>query len=164
VDYRIAPTRIPGHSGRSVVAIACALTVVVGLGLTILTHGAAPGARVAVTSGPPRPDSTARLPDVRCHDVDPGRCTEIASAAVGAIVDPTLPPARSVDVWASLLCGSTFDCPPYHLVDRRPAGSAVVTIGASVLWVNVTEIVREDDRGSRLPMLDAWVIPSGPAS
>jgi hypothetical protein len=28
----------------------------------------------------------------------------------------------------------------------------------------VTEVVLEPDRGSPLPKLDAWVIPSGPAS
>jgi hypothetical protein len=171
VDYRIAPTRIPGRSGRSVVAIASALAVVVGLGLAILTVtsvGSDPDLRVAVKSGSPRPIGAIpvakRPPDVRCHGIGPGRCTEIAAAAVGAIIDPTLPPATSVEVWASLLCGSTFDCPPYHLADRRPAGSAVVTVGGIVLWVNVTEIVRPEDRGSQLPTLDAWVIPSGPAS
>ena len=173
MDYRIAPTRIPGRSSRSVVAIAVTVAVALALGLVVITVDGAPDASSAVTIRSAGPSSAAPVanaaPDVRCHDTSAARCTEIAAAAIGAVLDATLPPpttsVTSIDVWASLLCGSTFDCPPYHLVDRRPAGSAVVTIGsATVLWVNVTEIVLEADRGAALPKLDAWVIHSRPAS
>lgn len=170
--YRIAPTRIPGRSGRSVVVMAVTVAVAFGLGLAFLTVDRGPDASIAVTNRSAEPSGSTPVataaPDVRCHGIGAARCTEVATAAVGAIVDPTLPPAAavtSIDVWASLLCSSTFDCPPYHMADRRPAGSAVLTTGSgTVLWVNVTEIVLEPDRGSPLPKLDAWVIPSGPAS
>ena len=78
----------------------------------------------------------------------------MAAAAVGAIDDATLPPVRAVGVWATLLCGDAFDCPPGRLNSGRVAGSAVLELSdARTLWVNVTE----SDEGA----LEAWVIRAG---
>jgi hypothetical protein len=176
MEYRNDPTRVTGRSGRSVLATALTVAFALGGGIVALSVGGGSGARTAgaTEAGSPAlamPSAiggaarvAARSPTVRCHDVPSPRCARVAAAAVDAIVDPTLPPATTVDVWATLLCGSTFDCPPYHLADRLPAGSAVIVLASSmVLWVNVTEIILSDtDRGSVDSRFDAWVIPSGP--
>jgi hypothetical protein len=174
VEYRTDPTRIAGGSSRSVLTVALTVAIALGVGIVALSVGGTSERHVADTTAgaPPSDDAPGPLagvatpsPTVHCHDVPNRRCVRVAAAAVGAILDPTLRPARTVDVWASLLCGSTFDCPPYHLADREPLGSAVVGLaGSTVLWVNVSEIVVAGaDRGAPEPQLDAWVIPSGPS-
>ncbi|MEO8572303.1 MAG: hypothetical protein ABI553_11480 [Chloroflexota bacterium] len=107
----------------------------------------------------------AVAPVIHCHDVAAHLCSRIAAAAVDAIVGAAPGPARTIDVWASLLCGDTFDCPPARLVGRDPAGSAIVALaGSPAQRVNVVE--RGVDR-PRAPVdrpLEAWLIDSGPAS
>jgi hypothetical protein len=170
MEYRIDPTRIAGRSSRSVLAAAAAVVILAGAGIAVLIVARPSDAPVALATTPSRPlgiapsplaRALALPPAVHCHDVPEVQCTRIAAAAVDAVADPALAPATTVDVWATLLCGSTFDCPSYRLADRRPAGSAVVGLASSmVLWVNVTE----PEAGSEGGSLDAWVIPSGPRS
>jgi hypothetical protein len=165
------PSPVAGRSSRSVavVALAIALAIAIGLATLAVVGGSEPDRSLASTAAATPtagPSALVRLsstpPAVRCHDVSSGPCSRIAAAAVDAIGDPGQP-ARTVDVWSTLLCDSTFDCPSYHLADRRPAGSAVVGLSDSaVLWVNVAEIEADADRGSQDPTLDAWVVPSGP--
>ena len=107
-------------------------------------------APVVAPTGPP--------PRVVCHAVAAGSCSAIADAALAAAADPGLAWPTEIDVWASLLCGSVFDCPPDRLTGRRAAGSAVVVAGTIRLWVNVLEPAV----GSSQTALDAWVIHSGP--
>jgi hypothetical protein len=98
---------------------------------------------------------------VTCHDLAADRCRSLAAAAVAGIDDPGLTAPSSVDVWGSILCGSTFDCPPIHLDGRHPAGSVVVAFPGSVtLWVNVTEDNRGLGGGPGVRPLEVWVIRS----
>lgn len=171
MDYHQDPTRIARGTSRSVLAVAAAATIAIALlaGAMAIAAGGrtkpaselasmvSPAVRESVVAG-----SLAVPPDVRCHDVASRRCARIAQAALIAAADPLLPRATTVDVWATLLCGSTFDCPPYHLIGRQPAGSAIVGFASSlVVWVNVTEIDAGPEPGSSDLKLDAWVIRSG---
>jgi hypothetical protein len=95
---------------------------------------------------------------VVCPDVAGERCAAVARAALTASDDPALPWPSQVDVWASLLCGSDFDCPSDRMTGHQAAGSAVVTAGTVGLWVNVIGPAA----GSDPTPLEAWVIRSGP--
>jgi hypothetical protein len=180
MTYESEPTRLAARSSRSILAVVA--VVVIGLtatvaGLTSLDRAATgatpqpsgvPGGPVTAAGGTPASETTLPPPAaLACHGVDGGRCAAVARAAenaIRALDDPTLPPPSTVDVWADLLCGSTFDCPPQHLVGRRPAGSVVVGFGGAPadVWVNVTEIERPPPIASS-GSLEAWVIRSGPS-
>ncbi len=156
MDYRIEPTRLGRRSGRAV--LISAATVVIGLGVIVaglaFLRPATPAPSLAeATIAPtarPTPSPTPR-PPITCHDLEPARCTEVAEAALAAIDDPSLPIVRGVEVWATLVCGDTLDCPPSRLGKRSVAGSAIVGLADDVsLWVNVTDAGRG--------MLDAWVV------
>ncbi|MGH2474341.1 MAG: hypothetical protein ACRDIL_03680 [Candidatus Limnocylindrales bacterium] len=156
MDYRIEPTRLARRSGRAVLIGAAA--VVVGLGVVLavlaLQRPTVTSTVVAEATVVPAPSPTP-LPAITCHDLETVRCSHVAEAALGAIDDPTLPTVRGVEVWATLLCGDTLDCPPDRLGERRVAGSAVVGLADDrALWVNVTE----SERGT----FDAWVVRMQP--
>jgi hypothetical protein len=175
VEFRIEPTALSRRRSRHILAttavVAGALVVVIG---AITLADARPDAGVASTvatpiasavtaADDPSPAATARArtgpaPRVVCHEVANARCTAIARAALAASDDPALPWPSQVDVWASLLCGSDFDCPSDRLTGHQAAGSAVVTAGTVVRWVNVVE----PTAGSDPAALEAWVIRSGP--
>jgi hypothetical protein len=162
VDYRIDPAPIGGRSSRSVVAIAALVSVALIAGIVALTVAGRSDAPVAVVTVSPTSDLA---PQVQCHDVPHDRCELIATAALGVIADPTLGPAATIDIWGSLLCNDSFDCPPARSQGRKPAGSAVVAFASSmVLWVNVMQRDADYDRGSPDPELNAWIIPSRPTS
>ena len=135
--------------------VAIGLVVVVGV---LASEDARPNAAVAPTGATAAPNGTTGPtatpvvsatspssrsprphPRVVCHDIADGRCQAIARAALTASEDPALPWPSRIDVWASLLCGSAFDCPPDRMTGRNAAGSAVVTAGSVGLWVNVVE-------------------------
>jgi hypothetical protein len=152
MGFQVEPTRLGGRSGRAV--LIGAATVVVGLGVIVAAlafpRPAVPPAPVAAATIAPIASPTPR-PPITCHDLGPARCTEVADAALAAIDDPSLPGVRAVDVWATLVCGDTLDCPPDRLGKRSVAGSAIVGLSDDVsLWVNVTDT----GRGT----LDAWVV------
>ena len=176
MEFRVEPTPLSRRRSRRILAttavVAVALVVVIG---AITLDSARPGTAVASTIAPipptaPAVTATAPLPSatqlartgpaprVVCHEVAGERCAAVARAALTASIDPALPWPSQVDVWASLLCGSDFDCPPARLTGHQPAGSAVVTAGSVVLWVNVMEPAAGSDPAA----LEAWVIRSGP--
>lgn len=149
--YQVAPTPVPGRSGRAVVAIAL-LASMVGAGVL---------AGLMTLSGPARPAPVERsdaapstpAPDVTCHDLAGSRCEDVADAALGAVVGPMFGSVRSVDVWATLVCGDTLDCPNGRLADATVAGSAVIDlVDDGTVWVNVTRLGPG--------RYDAWVIRS----
>ena len=173
MEFRVEPTPLSRRRSRRILAttaaVAVALVVVIGAGTldsarpgTAVASPIPPTApAVAATAPPPSATQLARTgpaPRVVCHEVAGERCAAVARAALTASIDPALPWPSQVDVWASLLCGSDFDCPPARLTGHQPAGSAVVTAGTVVLWVNVMEPVAGSDPAA----LEAWVIRSGP--
>jgi hypothetical protein len=174
VEFRVDPTPLSRHRGRRIVAatavVVAAMAVLVGavtLGNTRPNTAVVPVVATSaprVTTGPTATSSPAPTvrtgppPQVVCHDVADERCQTIARAALSASEDPSLPWPTQVEVWASLLCGSTFDCPPGRITAHETEGSAVVTAGSVGLWVNVVEL----RTGSGATMLEAWVIRTEP--
>jgi hypothetical protein len=181
VEYRIEPTTLTRRRSRRIVVVTAALVIAIalvagGLALagrpparTVAVAAASPTTSVAAVASvaglapsgsPPAAAPSGPPPRLTCHDLPEVRCAAIEDAVLVAVADPTLPRPATVDVWASLLCGSDADCPPGRLLGRRPAGSAVVLAGSTSLWVNVT-----DAAGATGPAtLSAWVIRSGPVS
>jgi hypothetical protein len=127
---------------------------------------AIPASALPATPRPPTPKPftwPGPPPAVDCHDVPGSRCVEITHAVLAEIADPSLPRPTKVDVWASLLCGDIFDCPPYYLGDHRTIGSAVVrSEAATPLLLNVTQSINSPDHDSVGPDLDVWEIASRP--
>jgi hypothetical protein len=176
MEFRVEPTPLSRRRSRRILAVTGAIVVSVAVIVGALAAGAArptPFAAVTATTSAPSPTArqtepspspapvvapTGPPPRVVCHAVAAGSCSAIADAALAAAADPALAWPTEVDVWASLLCGSVFDCPPDRLTGRRAAGSAVVVAGTIRLWVNVLEPAV----GSSQDALDAWVIHSGP--
>jgi hypothetical protein len=187
VEYRIDPTTLTRRRSRRVLAVTATVAIGIGVvvgGLALegrtpardrasggavaaastvpLARSAAPATPAVAASDTPTPTvASGPPPALTCHGVGEVRCAAIARAVLVAVADPALPALphpTTVDVWASLLCGSDSDCPPGRMEDRRPAGSAVVVAGSTWLWVNVT-----DTLGAPGPRtLSAWVIRSGP--
>ena len=62
---------------------------------------------------------------IECNDVAPADCHRIVRAALRILPDE-LPDVRGADVWRSLVCGDTFDCPPDFLRDSDPMGSVIL--------------------------------------
>jgi hypothetical protein len=185
VEYQVDPTRLTPRRGRRTVAV----TAAIAMGIAVLVGGLALAGRAPSGNGPVPPMAVASsaeplafaattAPDVApwdtptptiapgppprltCHGVPGARCADILRAVLIAIADPPIPHPTRVDIWASLLCGDSFDCPPGQIDDRQPAGSAVVTAGSIWLWVNVTDALGAS--GPRT--LSAWVIRSGHTS
>jgi hypothetical protein len=176
MEFRVEPTPLSRRRSRQILAATGAIVIVIAVIVGASAVGAGRPAQVAgLAAATPAPAQTARPADpslspapivartgppprVVCHAVTPGSCSAIAKAALAAADDPALAWPTKVDVWASLLCGSVFDCPPDRLTGRRPAGSAVIVAGTIGLWVNVVEPDSENGAAA----LDAWVIRSGP--
>jgi hypothetical protein len=184
MEYRVEPTPLDRGRSRRVVLVTTALTIVVGSLVAMFAVGgrttpeiasataiatpapvesaSQPAASRAVRSPAPAVLAPGRPPRILCHDVAGGPCAAIARAVLAVVVDPALPWPTRIDVWSSLLCGSTFDCPPGRLAGRRPAGSAVVVVGRLGFWVNVTGAA--GGSGAEPGSLEAWVIRSAPVS
>jgi hypothetical protein len=179
--YELAPSPVARRSSRSaVVAVALAglvlggavVAAVVGdvtgpgpIGVSVARGPAVPPTSAVATAPEATPGPvTAVLPLwVTCHDLAAQRCQRLAQAVVSGIDDPTLSAPSSVEVWGSIACGSDFDCPPFRLDGRHPAGSVVVAFsGAVTLWVNVTELDRVGAGGPIARPLEVWVIRSQP--
>jgi hypothetical protein len=173
VEFRVDPTPLGRGRSRRIVAAtsAVAIAVVLIVGAVTLDQArpeaavgpaAAASATVApTTTSPPSAGALARTgpaPRLVCHDLARARCAAVAEAALAASDDPALPWPSQVDVWASLLCGSDFDCPADRMTGHEAAGSAVVTAGTVGLWVNVVGAAAGGDSDP----LEAWVIRSGP--
>ncbi len=190
--YESEPTRLAARSSRSIL-VAVAL-VVIGFGTVMAglasvhapTDGSPPASQAGDTHQPgnaqavvsPSPLVTASpaawplapvglRASIRCHAVADPRCTAVAQAAANALRalgDPALPPPVTIEVWRTILCASTFDCPPQRLTGRQPAGSVVVGFGAAAadVWINVTDS-DGPHAGPLSGSLEAWVIASGPS-
>jgi hypothetical protein len=206
MDYELEPSRVTRRSSASGFAVAALINLAV-VGIVIATSGtpggsadrrpgavgSPPGVQAVIIASPPSPsprppflpppfptsDANTLPLQLTCHAIDVDRCRLVADAAVAAARDPYLPSAAAVDVWASLVCDSTLDCPPNQLVNLLPLGSATISYRGSeiILWVNVGEIV---DRSSpsaapsspspasggqpvaSIPTIDAWVLRPHP--
>jgi len=76
---------------------------------------------------------------IECNDVAPADCHRIVRAALRILPDE-LPDVRGADVWRSLVCGDTFDCPPDFLRDSDPMGSVILAFdGGPGVAVNVVD-------------------------
>jgi hypothetical protein len=177
VEFRIEPTPLSQRRSRRILGTTTVVVIALGAVIAALAYGtgrpigiaeASPTSTVSLIATASQPPSspapavaaTGPAPTIVCHAIAQARCTAIARAAVTAASDPLLPWPTKVDVWASLLCGSVFDCPPYRLTGRQTAGSAIVLAGTIGLWVNVLEPAAGIGPASS----DAWVIRSGPIS
>ena len=165
MEFRVEPTQLSRRRSRRILAttVVVVLGLVVVIGAVTLDAEKPGGAVVPTVTATPMPSATALartgpVPRVVCHDVAGERCAAVARAALAASVDPALPYPSQVDVWASLLCGSDFDCPSDRMTGHQAAGSAVVTAGTVGLWVNV---IGPAAGGDPAPF-EAWVIRSGP--
>ena len=165
MEFRVEPTQLSRRRSRRILAttVVVVLGLVVVIGAVTLDAEKPGGAVVPTVTATPMPSATALArtgpaPRVVCHDVAGERCAAVARAALAASVDPALPWPSQVDVWASLLCGSDFDCPSDRMTGHQAAGSAVVTAGTVGLWVNV---IGPAAGGDPAPF-EAWVIRSGP--
>ena len=180
--YELAPSPVARRSSRSALLVAALACLILGGAVVAAIAGGISGTgpgprpiaeamRAAQTSASPVPSAAADASPahvaavlplwVTCHDLDAERCRSLAAAAVAGIDDPTLTAPSSVDVWATILCGSTFDCPPNRLAGRHPAGSVVVAFpGAVTLWINVTEDNLGLGGGPGVRPLEVWVIRS----
>ena len=109
------------------------------------------------------PLSRARpLPtEIECNDVAADECRRLVRAAL-RVLPEDLPVIRAADVWASLVCNDTFDCPPTHLRDSEALGSVIVSFvdGSPGAAINVVDW----RYGSAIRLgLRAWVARSVPA-
>ena len=185
MEYQVDPTPLTHRGSRRILAATAAAVI----GIAVLIGGIALEGRAPSESAPVPPIAEASStespasavptapaaapsetptptiapgppPRLTCHGVPGARCADILRAVLIAIADPPIPHPTKVDIWASLLCGDPFDCPPGRIDDRRPAGSAVVTAGSIWLWVNVTDGLGASGPGT----LSAWVIRSGHTS
>jgi hypothetical protein len=179
VAYQVDPTPLTHRRSRRILAATATVAIVTAVlvgGLTLAGRAPSgnalvPPIAVASSAGPPAPAAPAATPSdtptpaiapgppprLTCHGVPGARCADILRAVLIAIAYPPIPHPTRVDIWASLLCGDSFDCPPGQIDDRQPAGSAVVTAGSIWLWVNVTDALGASGPGT----LSAWVIRSG---
>jgi hypothetical protein len=125
--------RVPAQGGRVVAAALCGLVTVVVL--AIATGGTpprrqvaaatreAPGVASSATAGStvPRAVPTA----LTCRDLDVATCRRMAKAALLALPDDA-PEAIDATAWRSLLCNSSFDCPPSYIDGAVPLGSVII--------------------------------------
>jgi hypothetical protein len=162
----------------SLIALTAALT---GLWVDELPAGTADGAGGAaaatphqIAAAPGSPDhrssaipkiatpSVARgLPErLRCHDVVRRSCERLVRAAL-RVLPADLPDVDRAAVWQSLVCNSTFDCPPAYLRDSPAAGSVILAFedGSPSVAVNVVDW--RYGSGIRLG-LRAWIARSAP--
>ena len=108
--------------------------------------------------------SSLRLPlfasqDVTCHGVGRAGCLQMARAAVAAL-DPPRPLIGAIEVWPSLICGDTIDCPLSVLRRIDPLGSAVLHLrgSQSEVWVNVGQDTVTGSSPSAAAAIEAWII------
>ncbi len=91
-----------------------------------------------------------------CNDAGVAVCDRIASAASRHLIGRSS--IREIQVWTSLLCRDSSDCPASRIVGTVRLGSAVVSFrsGLPDAWVNVIGPLPVQERS---PLDDvAWVI------
>ena len=113
--------------------------------------GGAPGA-TAQTS---RPMPTS----ITCHDIDRFACRLAVARALGTLEGGDVPAVESADVWSSLVCGDTLDCPATRLDGlATPLAGVIFRLvgGGPAAWINV--VYRSPSRPLQHgPTLDAWI-------
>ncbi len=91
-----------------------------------------------------------------CNDAGAAVCDRIATAASRHVIGRSS--IREIQVWTSLLCRDSSDCPASRIVGKFRLGSAVVSFrsGLPDAWVNVVGPLPVQERSS----LDdvAWII------
>jgi hypothetical protein len=130
-------------------------------------------AETARTPRPPTPPAVPREPQlfplniarplptaIDCHDVDPSQCHRMVRAALRILPDE-IPDVKGANVWQSLICGDTFDCPPGYLRDSSPMGSVILRFAVEPdVAVNVVDW----EYGTNVRLgLRAWLTRSVPA-
>ena len=182
MDYEVEPTRVDRRSKRPALAagVAIASVVLVAIGLADRTpsraaeNAVSPAATESDVARDPSATETVRSPDitrsslrlplfasqdVTCHGVGRAGCLQMARAAV-ADLDPPRPLIGAIDVWPSLICGDTIDCPLSVLRRIDPLGSAVLHLrgSQSEVWVNVGQDTVTGSSPSAAAAIEAWII------
>jgi len=182
MDYEVEPTRVDRRSKRPAlgagVAIASVVVVAIGRGDRTPSRRAESAGSLAATDSdcardpsatetvrsPDITRSSLRLPlfasqDVTCHGVGRAGCLQMARAAVAAL-DPPRPLIGAIEVWPSLICGDTIDCPLSVLRRIDPLGSAVLHLrgSQSEVWVNVGQDTVTGSSPSAAAAIEAWII------
>jgi hypothetical protein len=182
VEFEVEPTRVAHGSKLLPIISAAAIIAFLGVGIVTGERGTASSARpisappssapsaiaaaatASATANAPRADVSAhpRAFDpalVHCHDLLRGACLAVARAATGEVQDTGATTDR-VDVWPSILCSDTFDCPPETLYRLQPLGSAVVHIlgRKTVAWVNVGAVQGHVPPHITDPPPEAWIV------
>lgn len=95
---------------------------------------------------------------ITCHAIDRSACRLAVATAVDRL-EGNLPAVESADVWSSLVCGDTLDCPATRLDGRAtPLASVIVRLvgGGPAAWINV--IYRRPGRPiQHTPTVEAWI-------
>ena len=99
---------------------------------------------------------------LRCHDVGARPCERLVRAAL-RVLPADLPDVERAAVWRSLVCNSTFDCPPAYLQDSPAAGSVILAFVDDSPSVAVNIVDWRYGSGIRLG-LRAWIARSAPAT
>jgi len=182
MDYEVEPTRVDRRSKRPALAagVAIASVVLVAIGLADRTpsraaeNAVSPAATESDVARDPSATETVRSPDitrsslrlplfasqdVTCHGVGRAGCLQMARAAVAAL-DPPRPLIGAIEVWPSLICGDTIDCPLSVLRRIDPLGSAVLHLrgSQSEVWVNVGQDTVTGPSPSAAAAIEAWII------
>jgi len=182
MDYEVEPTRVDRRSKRPALAagVAIASVVLVAIGLADRTpslaaeNAVSPAATESDVARDPSATETVRSPDitrsslrlplfasqdVTCHGVGRAGCLQMARAAVAAL-DPPRPLIGAIEVWPSLICGDTIDCPLSVLRRIDPLGSAVLHLrgSQSEVWVNVGQDTVTGSSPSAAAAIEAWII------
>jgi hypothetical protein len=156
--------RPPAPGGR--VVAAGLLVLVAGVVFAIATGGDSRSAREvaaasnhqpatasSVTAGPILPRAVPV--DLTCRDVDQATCRRMAKAALLVLPDDA-PEAIDVTVWRSLLCNSSFDCPPSYLDGSAPLGSVIIRFADRGPRAAVNVVAGRSGSIQRAPR--AWVV------
>ena len=123
----------------------------------------APPAIAAASRRPSPVPSLALSPrplpaDLTCHGLTRSDCLRAATAALG-VLPPEVPPVATANIYANLICDSTFDCPQYRLSwDTVGLGSVTLTFvdGSPDAWINVVN--RGPASNPAAVKAEAWVI------
>jgi hypothetical protein len=158
MTYEVQPTSVrAGHWRLSIAFVALVAVSVVALGVWS-RPAVTQAARVAALKGPPI--LALALPaSFDCHGIAGPDCAAAARAAVALVASEGERVARA-EVWSSLLCNSTFECPPTLLTpESTPIGSVVLTFDSGpAAWINVVSKPELLFGGTSGDALLAWLV------
>jgi hypothetical protein len=134
-----------------------------GQGPTVASRSSASAAALGSATDRGEPGAPAQMSrpmptSITCHDIDRFACRLAVATALGRL-EGNLPAVESTDVWSSLVCGDTLDCPATRLDGRAtPLASVIVRlVGVGpAAWINV--IYRSPGRPlQHTPTVEAWI-------